>query len=165
VGQAAAEKFEVPAVGAAHLPLSADPHDAAVFEAVAVGHQPYLLMLSPGGQRLRVNGQRAPRVALLSVRDQVQLPDGGVLHVTRYTQPAIGRPGAEHVGKECPVCRDRFAPETIVYVCPSCGSAAHCEGDEKPAEERLECIRLSSECPTCGAPVVMTQGYTYLPEW
>src|SRR5438477_9468218 len=61
-GQAPVEKIEVPAVGAGHLPLGADPHDAAVFEAVMVSHHPYLLMLSPGEQRLRVNGQRAPRV-------------------------------------------------------------------------------------------------------
>jgi hypothetical protein len=164
LGLAAVEKIEVPAAGTACLPWGPDPADAAVLEAVTVGRQPFLLMLSAGLQRPRVNGQRAPCVSLLSVRDQVQLPDGRLFHVTRYTQPAIGRPGSDHLGKECPVCRTRFGTETTVYLCPACGTAAHCEGEEKPADQRLECIRLSSECPTCGAPVVMTQGYTYLPE-
>jgi hypothetical protein len=158
------DKLEVPAVGTARLELGAGADEELLLEGVAVGRQPYLLLLSPGQRRPRVNGQWAPRVALLNVRDQVQLPDGTVWHVTLYTGSALGRPEAEHVGKECPVCRLRLTPETTVYVCPSCATATHCEGEDRPADERLECIRLSSECPSCGGPVVLGQGYTYLPE-
>lgn len=170
------EKIEIPLVGPAYLLVreGGKPHvsaeaaasldDTLLLEAVAVGHQPYLLMATPGRAQARVNGEPAPVVTLLSVKDQVQVTPDVLLHVTQYTRPAIGPPPEDILGQECPVCRGMFQPDTIVYICPSCGKPTHCEGEEKPVDVRLECIRLGTECPTCNAPVVQAQGYTYIPE-
>ena len=51
------------------------------FEAVRFEGRAALLMLSPPGLAVRVNGQAAPRVAVLGVGDQLQLGDA-VLHLT-----------------------------------------------------------------------------------
>ncbi len=126
------------------------------------GRTPQLLLLSPAGARVRVNGQPAPRVALLGVKDQVQIGGGPALHVTAYHAARVGPTPEGLLGKECPVCRVPLAG-TTVYVCPGCGAALHCEGEEK-GPDRLECARLSSECPACRAPVVMQEGWAYLPE-
>jgi hypothetical protein len=126
------------------------------------GRTPQLLLLSPPGARVRVNGQPAPRVALLNVKDQVQLGGGPTLHVTAYHAARVGPTPEGALGQECPVCRVPLAA-TTVYVCPGCGAALHCEGEEK-GPDRLECARLSSECPACRAPVVMREGWAYLPE-
>jgi hypothetical protein len=126
------------------------------------GREPRLLLLSPPGARVRVNGQAAPRVALLAVKDQVQVGGGPLLHVTAYRAARVRPTPPDRLGKECPVCRAPLAV-TTVYVCPGCGTAMHCEGEEE-GPDRLECARLSSECPTCRAPVVLRAGWAYLPE-
>src|SRR5262249_37966143 len=131
---------------------------------VSVGHQPYLLLATPGVGQARVNGEPAPVVTLLSVKDQVQVTPDTVLHVTQYTRPPIGPPTEGLLRQACPVCRRSVQGDTTVYVCPGCGKPTHCEGEDKPADVRLECIRLGTECPTCSAAVVYTQGYTYIPE-
>jgi hypothetical protein len=136
---------------------------ACAVEAVA-GRQPQLLLLllSPAGARVRVNGQPAPRAALLGIKDQVQLGGGPLLHVTAYHAARVGPTPDDRLGQECPVCRAALAA-TTVYVCPGCRTALHCEGEDK-GPDRLECARLTSECPTCRAPVVMQEGWAYLPE-
>ncbi len=126
------------------------------------GREPLLLLLSAAGARVRVNGQPAPPVALLGVKDQVQVGGGPLLHVTAYHAARVGPAPEGLLGRECPVCRVPLAA-TTVYVCPGCGAALHCEGEEK-GPDRLECARLSSECPACRAPVVMQEGWAYLPE-
>lgn len=136
---------------------------ALVLEAVAGPHQPQLVLISPAEHRPRVNGQPVPRLAVLNVKDQLQLGDDCILHVTLFNCPSIDGPSPETIGKECPLCRTTFQPDTTVYVCPACGTAMHCEGDDKPGD-RLECARIASECPVCGAAVVMQQGYAYIPE-
>jgi hypothetical protein len=140
----------------------ADPDAAPVLEAVGAGRSQRLMLLNPAGPRPRVNGQPPPRVALLNVKDQLQLGDW-VLHVTMVNRPQVGTPPAEVIGKECPVCRFPIAADTTVYVCHGCGTPLHCEGEEKGAD-RLECVHLGSECPVCNAPIVMKAGYVYLPE-
>jgi hypothetical protein len=144
----------------AQAPAQGEP--AFAVEAVG-GRQPQLLLLSPAGARVRINGQPAPRVALLSIKDQVQLDGGPVLHVTAYHAARVGPTPDDQLGQECPVCRAPLAA-TTVYVCPGCRTALHCEGEDK-GPERLECARLTSECPTCRAPVVMQEGWAYLPEY
>jgi hypothetical protein len=140
-------------------PLTGEP--ACVVEPVG-GRQQQLLLLGPPGACVRVNGQPAPRVALLGIKDQVQVGSGPVLHVTAYHAARVGPTPEDRLGQECPVCRVPLGA-TTVYVCPACRTALHCEGEEKGAD-RLECARLTSECPTCRAPVVMQEGWAYLPE-
>lgn len=132
---------------------------ACALEPVQVSGQPRLLLLSPPELRVRVNGQPAPRVALLSLRDQVQLAGGPLLHVTIHQSLHVGPPPAESLGKECPVCRDILTAERIVYVCPSCGTAIHSEG-----ENGLDCINIGSECPACPTALIRQSGYAYQPE-
>jgi hypothetical protein len=132
--------------------------ETVVLEPILRGRRWQLLILTPSDHRLRVNGQPLPPVSLLDVKDQLQVGEH-LLHVTLLSRPSIGPPPHEAIGKECPVCRVAFTAETTVYVCPGCSTPMHCEGPE-----RLECVHLSSECPVCNAPVVMEQGYSYLPE-
>jgi hypothetical protein len=148
--------------------LAADmpPSMKAVFvlETVTRLHQPQLLLISPANLRARVNGQPAPRVAVLRVKDQIQVRPDYLLHVTLYNRPVIGPPPATAVGKECPICRGRLTADTTVYLCPGCATFVHCEGEEKGGE-RLECVHLSSNCPVCGAAVELQEGYAYIPEF
>src|SRR5262245_2811173 len=82
------EKLDVPAAGPSYVcqpaggptqvsgvvPIALG--DSFILEPLIVGHQAYLLLLSPGDARPRVNGLAAPVVCLLSVKDQVQFgPD------------------------------------------------------------------------------------------
>lgn len=130
-----------------------------VLEPVRVGTQSRLLLVVPAGRRVRVNGQPVPCVALLGVRDQLQIDAGPILHVTLHHRPQVGPPTADRLGQECPVCRGPLTAETTVYVCSACGIALHAEG-----EDGLDCVNIGSECPACGAAVTMTAGYAYIPE-
>ena len=142
------------------------PESAA--EAIAlepVHHQgrSWLVMRRPG-RKIRVNGLPAPRIAALRTGDQVQASDEYLLHVSLFTRPYIGPRLDEHADKTCPYCRTEFEPGFTVYVCPHCRTALHCQGDEKPADDRLVCARLVSECPKCHMPVVMEEKHAYVPE-
>jgi hypothetical protein len=119
-----------------------------------------LLMLTPPSLEVRLNGLPAPRVAVLAVGDQIQLPEA-VLHVTKHRSVALGPPSAALVGKTCGVCRGVFDERTVVLV-HDCGAALHLEPESKPAGERLECALLG--CPDCGKPVSLESGFSYLPE-
>jgi hypothetical protein len=132
---------------------------AVVLEPVRAGSLPRLLLVVPEGRRVRVNGQPVPRVALLGVRDQLQIDAGPILHVTLHHRPQVGPPTGDRLGQECPVCRGPLTAETTAYVCPSCGIGLHAEG-----EDGLDCVNVGSECPACGAAVTMTAGYAYFPE-
>jgi hypothetical protein len=169
---AGADKIEVPAgISFLEAPVGQPPRllratemrDAAfLLEPILRARQPRLLLISPGTRRVRVNGQPAPRLTLLSVKDQVQFTPDYLLHVTLYHRSSIGPPAPAAIGRECPICRAPFLPSTTVYVCPACATPVHCEGEERGAE-RLECIRLGPDCPVCGAPV-LPEGYSYVPE-
>ncbi|MCI0456192.1 MAG: hypothetical protein L0Z62_04325 [Gemmataceae bacterium] len=134
-----------------------------VFTLEPVSHrgQDYLLVIAP--RDARCNGQRLPRVALLGIKDALQL-DGHTLHLTVFHRPRVGPPAPDIIGHECPLCRLPFVAETRVYLCPHCDTPLHCEGEEKPPDERLECVYLGSDCPGCHRPIVLTEGYAYLPE-
>lgn len=140
------------------------PAAMAVIEPVSAAAQPQLVLVNQGLSSLRINGQPAPLVALLAEKDQLQLASGGpVLHVTLYHRPRVGPPPEEFLGKECPVCRLALAADTTVYIC-GCGAAIHLEGEEKSADERLECLKFSPDCPICSSPIVLSRGYSYVPE-
>lgn len=134
-----------------------------VLAPVQYENQSFLVMLSPYGRAPRLNGQPAPQLALLRVRDQLQINDRFVLHVSLLNRPHLGRPREQEVGTDCPYCRVPFVADTTVYVCPICDKAMHCEGPEKPEEDRLECARLTTECRHCNQPVNMKEGFVYVP--
>ncbi len=156
------------AVDNAGLPtLQPDKPDAAGdsigLAAVQFENQSFLAMLTSGELAPRVNGQPAPPLTLLRVRDQVQVTERNVLHVSILNRPFIGRPRDEEIGTECPFCRIPFTADTTIYICPFCDKAMHCEGTDKPEEDRLECARLTTECRHCNQPVNMKEGYVYVP--
>lgn len=145
-------------------PAAAEPSASGpVFEpTVARGHQPRLLVINPPEAPLLVNGHAAPRVALLREKDQFQVEHSASFHLAVFHQPQIGAPPPELIGKPCPVCLVPFTAESRCYICP-CGAALHLEG-EPEEQDKLQCARISSECPVCRRPVVLTQGYAFVPD-
>jgi hypothetical protein len=131
------------------------------FEPLSVDKRPVLLMLTPPGVEVRVNGQPSPRVAVLTVGDQVQIEDT-TLHLTRYRKFEVGPPSPELLGRPCGICRVQFDEHTRVYV-HDCGEPMHLEPESKPVEKRLECALLPV-CLNCEQPISMQSGFTYLPE-
>jgi len=126
--------------------------------------------------RVRVNGAPAPAVAILREGDELRVADASgaesVCLVALYHRPSIGPASAEEAGRTCPVCRTPIVLDKVRYAC-TCGALLHCEssaGEERsetdlaPADDRLECARVYSECPACYAPIVMAAGYARLPE-
>jgi hypothetical protein len=142
----------------------ADEADAClVLEPVMSGHQPHLVVINRG--RLVINGHTAPAVGVVVEQDHLQLNEDYALHVAIFHQPDMGPSRPEEYGKTCPVCLTPIDASTSrVYRCWSCGVALHAEGEEKPIDDRLECVLVSPSCPACGAPVRMTQGYAHRPE-
>jgi hypothetical protein len=136
---------------------------ACVFEAVEVGGRARLLLVTPPGLRVRLNGQAVPLVVLLKVGDQLQLDARAILHVTEYRGAGAIRPGIELIGSPCGVCRLPLVAETQVYICGGCGLPLHLESAPKPEAERLECA-LFGDCPSCGAEVKTSSGHVWLPE-
>jgi hypothetical protein len=113
-----------------------------------------------------LNGVPVPRVATVQVGDQIRIDDEYVLHVSAYERPYVGPPRSEHMDVECPLCRLRIGTHTTgVCECSNCDAVLHCEGPEKSADERLECARLTSECPCCQHPIRLTAGFAYVPEF
>jgi hypothetical protein len=131
------------------------------FESLSIEKRAALLMLTPPGVGVRVNGRPSPIVAVLNVGDQLQV-GGTVLHLTRYNEFAVGPPSPELLGRRCGVCRVPFDEQTRVYL-HECGEALHLEPASKPAEERLECALLGN-CPNCGGKISTASDYSFLPE-
>lgn len=123
-------------------------------------HQQRLLVVNRTAHTLRVNGQPAPRVAALKEKDNFRWTGEAVFHVTAFHQPNIGSPSARLLGKECPICRVPFSDDTNCYVC-ACGTAVHCED----SAAGLQCAHLRADCPSCRRPIVLVEGYSYLPEF
>jgi hypothetical protein len=130
-------------------------------EPVAYDRQFHVLMLTPPGQSVRVNGLPAPRATVLHVTDLIEWDGSTVLHLSLHHQPHLGTPRPEDVGSECLVCRARITEQTVVLVCVHCGLPLHCE---TTGNSPLECARVSSECPRCRQELVMKEGYAYVPE-
>jgi hypothetical protein len=161
-------RLEVPLDGPALLTLTDPPQllpevqtglDIAVVEPVRHEGRSYLTMVLPPNHSVRINAAPAPRVTVLRIGDWVRLSAGLRLQVALYNRPAIGPPGPELLGKECPVCRVPLSSETTVYACASCGAGLHCEGPEHDEQDRLECARICSACPRCTMPINLTEGY------
>jgi hypothetical protein len=150
-----------PSVGC-HAP--ARPADAFRVEPVAFALQARLLLVSPERRTAAVNGVPAPRVALLSIKDQVEILQTHLLHVSGFFRPVIGPPGPELVNEMCMVCQTPFKADTRIVRCWCCNLPLHAEGEERPAADRLECARLHSSCPRCSANIMWSEGFVYIPE-
>jgi hypothetical protein len=120
-----------------------------------------LLTIHRRGEPLRVNGQLAPRVALLGEKDSLQLSSDTTLHVTLFNRPRNGKSPPELIGKQCPVCRVPFTENSMVYICP-CGVALHNSADGDP--DGLQCTRLQHACIGCERPITLKEGFTYWPD-
>ncbi len=120
-----------------------------------------LLAVNSHGEPLRVNGQLAPRAAVLAEKDSLQLPDDTTLHVTFFNRPRNGKPPPELIGKQCPVCRVPFTESATVYIC-SCGVAMHNSPDGEA--DGLQCTRLQHACIGCERPITLKEGFTYWPD-
>jgi hypothetical protein len=134
----------------------------AALEPVRHDGQTYLALTALGGCSTRINGSPAPRPAVLRPGDRVVFEPDVALTVMLYRRPYVGPPDTEHVGQVCPLCRVAIAPETTIALCPACGAALHCEGEDVEAENRLECARLGSGCPRCGAALSLVEGYAHV---
>jgi hypothetical protein len=162
------EPIAVPADGPCYLasgPLrlvDGRAGDTALLESIETRPVPVLMILRPAETPLLVNGFPPLSVAVIRPGDRVRLADGHLLSVARYDPPAVGPTPAGIIGTPCAVCRVPLAADTVVYVCPLCGLAVHCEGpDRGPDDERLECARLSSACVRCGSPVRPEGGWDH----
>jgi hypothetical protein len=137
---------------------------AIVVDTADYAQRPYLVLLAPAVGRVRLNGARVGRLSVLHIGDVLQLDDRHVLHVSALYRPFIGPPPSELLGIECLSCRVPFSADRTVYVCPSCGAALHCDGEDKPPEDRLQCALVTTACPRCGQAVARTEAFAYLPE-
>jgi hypothetical protein len=140
--------------------------DSLVIEPLADGSQPRLLLVTPRSAPVpRVNGRLAPRVCLLRLGDQLLLDDGRLLHLSAFQRSPIVSASEEQAGSLCPICRTTIEPGTRVFCCPSCGLLLHCEKRAEPDDEnRLECAKLRSDCPSCRNPVNLSGGFQYVPD-
>lgn len=145
-----------------HKPKSARAY--VVLEPVARNRTLELLLLNPLDLSGRVNGVSLTPISLLGEGDQFQLTSGCVFHVSLFLRPRVERASGSHVGEICPICRVPIEKDVLTYVCPSCEARMHCEDDQKPEQDRLECARMTSTCPVCSAAVVFEQGFSYYPE-
>jgi hypothetical protein len=136
---------------------------AFLVEPVMQRSQLRLLLICPQERRVRLNGIIAPRFVVLKEKDCIHMPSDVALHVTIFNRPCVGPVSTKFVGKECPICRVPFAAGVRSYTC-ACGAAMHCESDG--TTDVLQCAQLcsGSGCPVCQKPVVLKQGYSYLPE-
>jgi hypothetical protein len=146
--------------------LSQEPSNTCVatLEPVSYERHRCLVVVFRAGERLQVNGHVPPVAAVLHIGDQIRVRDDCVLHLSMLNRPHVAAPRERDLGTECPFCRVKFVPNTTVYVCPYCDGAVHCEGEERSVDERLECARLTTECPRCMKPVSHKEGYAYVPE-
>ena len=156
-------------------------------EPVVVHRRPYLLMLQSGEaalrrdvpngvrqsarqsarqgvrQSVRQNGQGAWPLTLLRVKDELRM-DGNSIFVSSRRGPSVFPPEEGHVGVVCPLCTVAIVENTLVFACGSCSTLLHCEDERWPQEERLECARLASTCPSCHQPIDFRQGLEWEPE-
>ncbi|MFV2067592.1 MAG: hypothetical protein ACC645_11490 [Pirellulales bacterium] len=114
--------------------------------------------------RVTVNGLLAACFTVLNPGDVLGI-DGHVLHVSLLNRPYVGPPDKTHLAAKCGYCRMSIQDEADmrVYVCPNCHLPTHHQGEEIPAEKRLECVKLSSHCGHCQADIVESEGFTHVP--
>ena len=136
-----------------------------IVEPVRHERQPYLAMLSREGSGFRLNGADPPAAAVLRVRDRIELDGAFLLHVSQFSRPYLGPAPDVYAKHDCPVCLTPIAGGSQVFICPNCQAALHAQGEETPAEERLECHLSSSTCPSCQQPLSREEGYAYVPSF
>jgi hypothetical protein len=157
--------------------FTACAHDSGVsFEPIIQGHKPVVIMYAPLNalspvparsasrtphDRVRLNGQRAPRLSVLEIGDQVLWGDV-VLHLSRTRVPRVGGVPTALIGCKCGICTVPFDDSSTVVVC-DCGAGMHLDPETVPEAERLDCALLGS-CPACDQPVPLEAGLVYLPE-
>jgi hypothetical protein len=135
-------------------------------EPVVVNHRPYLLMLQGSGALrcgVRQNGQPAWPLTLLRVGDEVQ-NEGKAFFVSSRRDRSVFPAEDRHVGTKCPLCTVEIVHNTMLYSCGSCGVLLHCEDERWPDDERLECAKLASTCPTCHQAIDFSEGIEWEPE-
>jgi len=162
------EPIAVPAEGVSYLALFGPPRlvdggaGAVLLETIATPLVPVLIVIRQDATPVLINGARPLPLAVVRPGDFVRLPDGPALRIVRYDPPAVGPTPSGAVGTPCAICRMPMAVDAVVYVCPACGLAVHCEGpDRGPAGERLECALLGSACVRCGSPVRPEGGWDH----
>jgi len=132
---------------------------ALLLELVRQREQPLrLLAVADDAGSLRVNGQAAPRVAVLRENDVVQWGPEVSFVVEFVRHSVVGPPPPELVGRPCPICRVPFSAAALTYGCV-CGTRLHCEA----REDRLQCAQRSRICPSCRKPVVLEANGAALP--
>ena len=131
----------------------------------AEGAYPRLLLLAPSDVSPPiVNGSVAERVCLLRIGDQLLLDDGRLLYVTCFTTPRVGPPSEEQSRKLCPVCRTPLKNESRAFTC-ACGTVMHFDDpDRTPENQRLECVLLLKECPSCHRSIDLEGGFCFVPD-
>ena len=122
-------------------------------EPIDLGTGPALLVLAPDENRFRVNGHRLARVATVEESDTIQLGDGQSFLVAIHTQCEIGLAPEERRDETCAVCRQPLG-EHLVYLCAKCQVPVHSDADTGGRDDRLDCLALLSECPSCRAPLI-----------
>ena len=141
-----------------------DTHAALSTQIVPVALTPRVALRSLRGQRVFVNGCRAPSLAIARAGDEIALEGcqgRWRLHVSALRPVGIGPAGHELSGRECPLCLGRFSAETRVFRC-GCGSALHVAQSAGAAGD-LDCARAVSQCPDCRRAIVLASGYEELP--
>ncbi len=147
------------------VPLESGDADPSLpfFESVQAVSRRELLMMTPPGSSIRLNGLPAPIAAPLALADEIALDAGLTLHVSRFHRATAMAPPPSLVGKICSVCMVPFSTETRVLLCAHCGESLHLEGEEIPSDRRLECARLGA-CPTCHNDLPEEDGLVYWPK-
>lgn len=133
-----------------------------LFLAVQSGAGERLLMVSTTKAAISLNGLPAPLVSVLSLGDQLVLGPDLLVHVSRRIQNEPIATPARLVGQECEICLLPFTLDSRLVIC-ECGAARHLDGEEVPAEERLECASLGP-CPLCETERPTSGGLAYLPQ-
>ncbi len=172
--------MEVPEEGVAVLELSGDtprlvPCDAAMpedfelaFSVARYDGRAHLVALPGHRCRALLNGDKPPPFDVLELGDEILL-ESLRLHVSLHLRPYVGPPRHEDVGRECPVCRVPIEREgddaVVIHVCPHCDGIVHLRATLEGESEPLECIALSSSCPTCGNPILAEdeEHFAYVP--
>ena len=150
----------VPADGGAVRALGAgpggEPQGAVVVEPfISPRRQLRLFARFTRGTSALVNGEPAPRYAVLAPGDELHWAAGCACRLALFIRPQIGPPPRSALGKPCPVCRTPFVERTTCVTCV-CGVTLHCEAD---AAEPLQCAQQARDCPICRRPIVLTPAY------
>lgn len=119
--------------------------------------------LAPG---LLVNGLPALSLTALGPRDSVLLAPGAFAYITERIRPRVGQPGAEHLGKKCPVCKLKIEAATQIAV-HRCNVAYHYETEASHPhvadEERLNCFTQIAKCLSCGREATLEETLVWDP--